>query len=104
MTDENDRPDAHDAMALNRNWEILAASLDLPPCRRGASDGVARVPLTAGQAADFSGAFRDELNIVRAARNTVAHAGVLSRVELQDATEISAQLVQILRDISVGGV
>lgn len=102
MTDENGRPDAQDAMELIRNWEMLAASLDLPPYRRGASDGVARVPLTASQAADFSGAFRNELSIVRAARNTVAHAGVLSRAELQDATDISARMVQILRELSAG--
>lgn len=81
---------------------MLSASLNLPPYRRGAPDGVAGVPLTAGQAADFSGAFHDELKIVRAARNVVAHAGVISRTEVRAARDISAQLLQILRTFSAG--
>lgn len=82
---------------LIRNWEILAASLDLPPRRGGARSEVPRVKVSAGDIEEFTSLFDEEIQVVRAARNTVAHAGSISNDDLRTAVDISEQLLRILR-------
>lgn len=81
---------------LLRNWEIIAASLDLPPQRNRRTVDIPRIPVTAENANRFANVFSEELNIVRATRNTVAHAGTISPHELQTAVNISKRLLEIL--------
>ncbi|UXA16743.1 hypothetical protein [Mycobacterium sp. SMC-4] len=91
-----DRVDARLALQLIDNWEMLAATLDLPPYRPG-RDAVPRVPVTAEDSHRFRNVFADELQIVRAARNTVAHSAPISNDDLQKAVAMSEQLLDILR-------
>lgn len=85
------------ALQLIDNWETIAASLDLPPYRLGGREAIARIPVTADESSRFRNVFADELQIVRAARNTVAHSAPISNDDLQKAVDISKQLLDILR-------
>lgn len=88
--------DATQVARLIRNWERIAASLDLPPYRYGRTMDLARIPIPVVDAARFSRVFSEELQIVRAARNTVAHAGTLPPEQLKSAVDISDRLLEIL--------
>lgn len=79
-----------------QNWEIIAASLDLPPHGPGRG-GIPRVAITAEQSEQFRFLFEEEIQIVRAARNTVAHAQPIADDALKAAVDISEQLLEILR-------
>ena len=93
---EDLRPDPTLVSRIIQNWEILAASLDLPPYRPD-RDVIPRAAVTAADAKRFRNVFAEELQIVRAARNTAAHFGPISNDELQTALDISEQLLEILR-------
>lgn len=80
------------------NWEILAASLNLSPRSRGARGDLLRVKMTAEQIDQFRFLFEEEIQIVRAARNNVAHAMPIPNEDFQRTVDISEQLVRILRN------
>ena len=98
LEQESDSVDPQKATSLIQNWELIAASLDLPPYRFRRGPTTRRIPLTADLASRFASVFADELQIVRAARNTVAHAGLIGADELNSAVEISESLLGILRE------
>lgn len=81
---------------LIRNWERIAASLNLPPSRRRKSD-TPRIVVNPDEANRFINVFADELDVVRAARNSVAHAIPISSDELRAAVGISERLLEILQ-------
>lgn len=96
--DATPAPDAELTSRVIRNWESIAASLDLPPYRPGVRASVSRDPISTTDAKRFVSLFREELNVVRATRNTVAHAGSIADDDLLAAVEISERLLAILRD------
>jgi hypothetical protein len=69
-----ERPDPLLVTKLIQNWEVIAVSLDLPPYRPGARADIPRVMVSGDEANRFANVFAEELRIVRAARNNVAHA------------------------------
>lgn len=95
--DERVVPNAEKSVRLIRNWEILAASLDLPPHRRGGRPDIPRVKVSGLQAERFDALFADQLQVVRAARNSVAHSSPITDQELDAAVNISEELLRILR-------
>jgi hypothetical protein len=90
--------DADDRLVtrLIRNWETIAASLDLPPYRRRKSE-IHRIAISSDEAKRFVDIFYDELEVVRATRNSVAHAIPVSHNELRTAVAISDRLMEVLR-------
>lgn len=98
----SDRINSDLAMQLIENWETLAASLDLPPYRPGGGEVGNRIPVTAEESHRFKSVFANELQIVRAARNTVAHAAPISNTDVRKAADISQQLLDILRRAPLG--
>ncbi|MUL47107.1 hypothetical protein FZI85_04045 [Mycobacterium sp. CBMA293] len=95
-------PDEHKAdpvlaTQLIENWETLAASLDLPPSRRGARSDFLRIKVTSERAEEFQMIFDEELRFVRLARNNVAHAQPITNQELHSAVDVSTELLRILR-------
>lgn len=93
---EDEQSYASLAMRIIENWEILAASLDLPPYPRVSRSDLPKIKLTANQAEQFRFLFEEELQIVRAARNNVAHAKAVSIDDLRSAVDISEQLLTTL--------
>jgi hypothetical protein len=89
--------DAELATRLIRDWEVLAASLDLPPYRPGGRPDIPRVVVSSDEANRFVNVFADELKIVRAARNNVAHARPITNDDLRAAVDISDRLLAILQ-------
>ncbi|WP_199422866.1 hypothetical protein [Actinotalea solisilvae] len=93
-----ERPDYERIGRLIDNWERIAAALDLPP-RRVLRDGTSfsGVPqLSAEEASRFRAIFDEELQVIRAARNTVAHARPLEAEELALAVDLSDRLFELL--------
>ena len=95
---DEDQPNPYLVTRILENWEILAASLDLPPRRRAGRADLLRVELSPEEAAQFRRLFEEELQIVRATRNNVAHAMSIPSEDLQRAVDISDQLVRLLRN------
>lgn len=92
---------ANFAQMVNRliwNWEVIAASLDLPPYPRDGRSDIPRLFVSGVEAARFANLFSKELRVVRAARNSVAHARAISEQDLQTAVDLSEQLLGILED------
>jgi hypothetical protein len=80
-----------------QNWEIIATSLNMRPKRPDAIGEGARVSLTLKQIERFRFLFEDEIQIVRAARNNVAHAVPIEEDALRAAVDISDRLVKVLK-------
>ncbi|OBG37465.1 hypothetical protein [Mycolicibacter heraklionensis] len=95
-TAEKEKSDARLVTRIIENWEVLAASLDLPPYRRVPRSDALRIKITANQADQFRFLFEEELQVVRAARNNVAHAKAIPIEDLRSAVDISDQLLTIL--------
>jgi hypothetical protein len=89
---------AQSAMKLISNWEILAASLNLPPHNRWERLEVPTLGISASEAAAFEADYAPDLSLVRKARNTVAHARPITDSDLQAAVDLSNLLLQILDD------
>jgi hypothetical protein len=89
--------DAELAIKLLGNWELLsrALSVSVPQYRREESgiDGIARYVEFAAQ---FKQTFSEELEIIRAARNAIAHSDPISAEELERAVAISDDLLATL--------
>lgn len=98
---DEENPDPSLIPRIIENWELLYASLDLGPSRRGRSgDSSPRIKVTASEADRFKFLFDEELQVVRAARNNVAHAKPITNEDLRSAVDISDQLLEILRSSS----
>lgn len=82
---------------LIQNWETLAWYLSLTPYHRGANAEDIGIAISLHQANLFRRLFEDELNIVRAARNNVAHAKPITDDDLSSAVDISERLLEALR-------
>lgn len=93
---EEEKSEASLVVRIIENWEILAASLDLSPYRRAPRSEPPRIKITANQCDQFRFLFEEELQVVRAARNNVAHAKAIPIEDLRSAVDISDQLVRIL--------
>jgi hypothetical protein len=91
-------PDPALVALILRNLELIAASLDLPPYRRGGRVDVPRLKLTTPEIVEIAGLFEEEIQLVRAARNTVAHAGFMSTEVLRVDVDVSEQLLRIIRN------
>ena len=81
---------------LISNWEEINSLLGPTPYRM-----TQRPPVESSLSEDdvrrFVEIFKEELQIVRAARNTVAHAGAISPEDVTSAVDISNSLLEILR-------
>jgi hypothetical protein len=77
-------PDPQLVTRLIANWETISESLGPPQSR---SPG----------AADYANAFQEELEVIRAARNTVAHAKPITHQDLREAVALSNDLLEVLR-------
>lgn len=104
VTQSSPDEESSDPLLVTRiieNWELLYVSLDLGPSRRGGrGDSFRNIDVTAHEADRFKSLFEEELQVVRAARNNVAHAKPISNEDLRSAVDISDQLVRILRNPS----
>jgi hypothetical protein len=74
------------ATRLIANWEDISELTELQPGSRWTDD------------VRFTSTFQEELEVVRAARNTVAHAKPISPQDLRAAVDISDRLLETLRD------
>jgi hypothetical protein len=73
------------------NWETIARRLAITPYGGGARESMH--PDDVGSFMEF---FGEEIQVVRAVRNAVAHARPVSSNELQSAIDISRELLEIM--------
>jgi hypothetical protein len=89
-------PDPALATRLIRNWELLARAIDFGRYRPASRWDASTINVSEEDARRFANVFADELQIVQAARNNVAHARPITDEDLQAAVEISDRLLVIL--------
>ncbi|WP_131829160.1 hypothetical protein [Mycobacterium numidiamassiliense] len=92
-----DTPDPFLVSRILENWEILNASLNLQPRGHGVGGDRFRVNLSSDEIELFRSTFDEEIRIVRAMRNNVAHAVPIPNEDLQRVVDISEQLLRFLR-------
>lgn len=84
-------------------WEELQGELEPPPVESDKpAMTVAEYNEASARNSRFRTLFREEINAVRAARNTVAHARPISDAALEEALGIATELLRILRSGNLG--
>jgi hypothetical protein len=92
------REEASQRAELIQCWEELDVFLQLTPTNRNHLSLTQEDPEVISARARFGMLFKEEIEVVQAARNAAAHSRAMNSEVLQGALELARELVRIVRE------